>query len=250
MKAKTINKVIQAKVDAWLSSIEDDHVRELASENVIVTGGCITSMLLKEPVNDYDIYFRNRTTALAVANYYVKRFNPAKKVGIECNIFVDSSKDDRIRIVVKSAGIASANGASTPYEYFESRPEGESQQYVAEVMDDPGNIQDAYENTKELVGKEREPSDVRPAYRPVFISTNAITLSDRVQLVLRFYGQLVHGDLSLAEFDHLRLEAFGPLLPGLERDEDLRPLAHDRIGNADHARISHGGVGHQDILDL
>lgn len=189
MKAKTINKVIQAKVDAWLSSIEDDHVRELASENVIVTGGCITSMLLKEPVNDYDIYFRNRTTALAVANYYVKRFNPAKKVGIECNIFVDSSKDDRIRIVVKSAGIASANGASTPYEYFESRPEGESQQYVAEVMDDPGNIQDAYENTKELVGKEREPSDVRPAYRPVFISTNAITLSDRVQLVLRFYGE-------------------------------------------------------------
>src|SRR6266542_2651157 len=48
----------------------------------------------------------------------------------------------------------------------------------------------------------------------------------------------------------LRLETFGPLLTGLERDEDLRFLTHDRIGNADHARIGHGGVGHQDILDL
>src|SRR6266542_2002495 len=48
----------------------------------------------------------------------------------------------------------------------------------------------------------------------------------------------------------LRYVTFGPLLTGLERDEDLRFLTHDRIGNADHARIGHGGVGHQDILDL
>src|SRR3546814_5103821 len=28
-----------------------------------------------------------------------------------------------------------------------------------------------------------------PTYRPVFMSTNAITLSDKIQIVLRFYGE-------------------------------------------------------------
>ena len=29
----------------------------------------------------------------------------------------------------------------------------------------------------------------KPSFRPVFLSTNAITLSDRVQIVLRFFGE-------------------------------------------------------------
>lgn len=185
MKARTIKQVIRAKIDAWLTSIEDEAVRALASANTIVTGGAIASMLLNEAVNDFDVYFRTKEATEAVAKYYVQRFKPQNRNGIACAIFVES-EDDRVKIVVKSAGVASAEGAAKPYEYFEARPEGEAARYVAEVMDDPGDIIDTLDATKEAVATA---SDGRPPYRPVFLSTNAVTLSDRVQIVLRFFGE-------------------------------------------------------------
>jgi hypothetical protein len=183
VKSKTIKAVIGKKMQEWLKSIEDEAVRELVSQNSIVTGGCIASMLLKERVNDFDVYFRNKETVMAVAQYYVARFRVQKKTGVPCEISV---KDDgeRVRIVVKSAGIASEQGTEKPYEYFETKPEGEGAGYVGEVMKDPGAIEDAYEET-EAAALETEES----TYRPVFLSTNAITLSSRVQIILRFFGE-------------------------------------------------------------
>lgn len=187
MKAKTIKAVIRKKVDEWLTSIEDEGVRELAARGTIVTGGCIASMLLKEKVNDFDLYFIDKPTTVAVANYYAARFKPKKRNGIECAIHVEHENSDRVKIVIKSAGIASEDGTTTEYRYFESRPEGEAGGYVGEVMQDPGDIQDAYEAT-EQAALDTE-NDGKPPYRPVFMSTNAITLSHRIQIVLRFYGE-------------------------------------------------------------
>lgn len=186
MKAKTISKVLRKKVAEWLASIEDESVRALAAKNTIVTGGCIASMLLKEPVNDFDIYFRDHATTLAIANYYVGRFQTKNKDGIPCDIAV-YSEPDRIKIIIQSAGIASETGTAKPYEYFEAQPEGEGAQYVAQVMDNPGNIEETYQST-EQAALETEDDD-KPKFRPVFMSTNAITLSNRVQLVLRFFGE-------------------------------------------------------------
>lgn len=184
MKAKTIKKVIKAKVDDWLSSIDDSVVRDLARNNTVVTGGCIASMLLKEPVNDFDLYFTNKATAVAVAKYYVERFSSKNKEGIPVPITVDHDTD-RVRIVVKSAGIASEEGTDTPYQYFEGRPDDEAGDYVGEVLDNAGDIEEALETTTEAA---LAVDDGKPKYRPVFLSTNAITLSHRVQIVLRFYG--------------------------------------------------------------
>jgi hypothetical protein len=186
MKTKTIKTVLKKKIDEWLASIEDESVRKLAADNTIVTGGCIASMLLKEEVNDYDLYFRNKETVLAIANYYVARFKVQKKNGIECRISV-LEEEDRVKIVIKSAGIASEEGTDKPYEYFEAKPEGEAEGYISEVMQDAGEIQDTYEQTKEASAKTED--DGKPKYRPVFLSTNAITLSHRIQIVLRFYGE-------------------------------------------------------------
>lgn len=185
MKAKTIKAIIRKKIGDWLASIEDERLREQAAQNTIVTGGAIASMLLNEPVNDFDIYFRDKATTKAVADYYVARFKPASRKGIDCKIFVDDQAE-RIRIVVKSAGIASEDGAQKEYQYFESRPDGEAQGYVGEVMGDPGEIEDTYADTEELALNTED--DGKPLYRPVFMSTNAITLSHKVQIVLRFYG--------------------------------------------------------------
>lgn len=185
MKSKTIKKVIRAKIDQWLASIEDTAVRELAAKNTIVTGGAIASMLLKEPVNDFDIYFRNHEATKAVAEYYVKRFETKNARGIPCKIYVDDT-EGRIKVVIKSAGIASEDGTEAPYEYFESRPADDADGYVGEVMGDHGEIEEVYQETEALALQAED--DGKPQYRPVFMSTNAITLSHKVQVVLRFYG--------------------------------------------------------------
>ncbi len=184
MKAKVIKSVLRKKIDSWIASIEDAELRNAARRDVIVTGGCIASMLLKEPVNDFDVYFKTRDTTKAVAAYYLKRFKPKNAAGIACEMYVDESKPDRIRLVIKSAGIASEDGAETPYEYFEGAPDEAAGGYVAEVLGSPGDIEDAYQ---EAEGGALAVEDTD--YRAVFMSTNAITLSGRLQIVLRFYGE-------------------------------------------------------------
>ncbi len=187
MKAKTIKSVLRRKLDAWAATIEDKDLRERVQKNTVVTGGAIASMLLGERVNDFDVYFRDHATTLAVAWYYVKRFQVKNKAGIACPIHVDDA-DGRVRVVIKSAGIASEEGARQNYEYFEGRPADDDQSaagYVGEVMQDPGGIEEAHEEA-ELAALEVEG---KPEYRPVFMSSNAITLSSRLQVVLRFYGE-------------------------------------------------------------
>lgn len=203
MKTKTIRSVLRKKIDEWIQSIEDESLQKLIWRDAIVTGGAIASMLLREKVNDYDVYFRTYETTLAVARYYLARFEPENKVGIPCKIYLSdgyrqeitekrepeiSTLDEkkwRIKIVIKSAGIASEDGAKKPYEYFETRESGKAEGYVAEVMQDSGEIEDTYEKTQEAA----QEVDDGPKYRPVFMSTNAITLSNRVQLVIRFWGE-------------------------------------------------------------
>lgn len=177
MKSRTIKAILAKKTAEWFASIEDEPVRTLAKDNTIVTGGCIASMLLKEPVNDFDIYFRTHAAALAIAKYYVARFKCNNKQGIECPITIQDM-DGRIKIVIKSAGIASEEGTPKPYEYFEARDAREAGEYVGDVMDKEEEIEEAV-----------QADDDKPKYRPVFMSTNAITLSNKIQLVLRFYGE-------------------------------------------------------------
>lgn len=186
MKAKTIKQILRRKVDQWLETIEDSAVKQLAAENTIVTGGCLASMLLGEEVNDFDIYFRNHETTLKVAQYYVSRFSPENRKGIDFDIFVKDS-EERVKVVIKSAGIASEEGTEKPYEYFETQGAGEAAGYVGEIMQDPGDIQDRFEETEKLALETED--DGKPKYRPVFMSTNAITLSHKIQIILRFFGE-------------------------------------------------------------
>ena len=196
MKTKTIDAVLRKKMKAWWKSIEDPKVRNLAERDTIVTGGAIASMLLREPVNDYDVYFSNYKTTVAVAKYYVEVFAKQRKAnsGIEVDIRteeeIDSYGEKRIKIVVSSSGIASDDDSQSQYGYFElNDAPSEAQAYVHEVMDggtDPeaqGQIEQTF-----IKAEEKALADEDEAFRPVFLSTNAITLSQKVQLVLRFYG--------------------------------------------------------------
>ncbi|WP_306087640.1 hypothetical protein [Qipengyuania flava] len=161
MKPKTIKAILAKKFNAFASSIEDEKVRKLVEQNTIITGGCIASMLLGQKVNDYDLYFTNYETARAVAEYYVVRFEVKNRHGIPCPIYVDA-EGDRVRVIVKSAGVASDEGAEADYEYFEgSSDEALAGAYVGEVMSDPGDIQDAYEETEDLALDVEDAADSR-----------------------------------------------------------------------------------------
>lgn len=194
MKAKTIKSVLRNKIKAWAASIDDEAVKTAVLENTIVTGGAIASMLLKETVNDYDVYFRTRAATLLVASYYLKKFkeNPPSCFKDQPNRQVEifladgythpikqgheptDERSSRIKVVVKSAGVASEDGAQN-YGYFEGTPDTADAEEYAEaackVVDDA------------------KPDPTKKPFRPVFLSSNAITLSDGVQIVVRFFGE-------------------------------------------------------------
>lgn len=203
MKAKHARMLIASRVARWLASIEDETVRILAEANTIVTGGCITSMLLNEEVKDFDIYFRTQEAAFAVAKYYVERFkkNPptlfAKNRG-EVQISVEKHPD-RVKLIVMSAGIAGESGAEN-YEYFETLPgdagDDAIQQFTAQAMQNVTGLDEHAdgvideESNKPSADKEKSEEEKKlPRYRPVFLSSNAITLSDKIQIVTRFFGE-------------------------------------------------------------
>jgi hypothetical protein len=172
MKAKTIRALLKAKVNEWVSSIKDENLQQQARNNTIITGGCIPSMLLGEKINDFDVYFRNKEVAKQVALYYVILFNstnpkhPAK---------LKDEEGDRLRIWIQSSGVAAEESGDVPdYQFFEQTdPEsGLTEEYIARLLN--------------LAKEDQEGKD---KYRPIFLSSNAITLSDHMQIIIRFYGE-------------------------------------------------------------
>lgn len=126
MKTKTINAVITKKINEWLESIDDELLRKDISKNIIVTGGCIASMLLREKVNDYDVYFRTKELSERVFKYYKGKtdLHETDKPYVPDEIDIDCLEDE--------------------------------------------------DDTKK--------------YEPVFFTKNAITLTGKMQIVMRFYG--------------------------------------------------------------
>jgi len=162
VKAKTINAILSKKFDAFVESITDAKVQKMVRENTIITGGAITSMLLKEDVKDFDLYFTNKETALAVAEYYVAKFNEKH----DREVKVEETPEGRVKIVVKSAGVAA---------------------------EDPSMLDSAFEDAAETLNEQdeertRKQDEAKGKFRPVFMSSNAITLAGKVQIVIRFYG--------------------------------------------------------------
>lgn len=170
-KRKTIKTIIEKKLKEWLNTLPEQ-LRLDTQDHVIVTGGCIASLLLGESIKDFDLYIDDVGVTAKLAKYYVAKFNAARKVNnyktAEPYVKVE---DDRVRIYVKSAGIASIDENGSDYAYFEDPADAEgANEYIDQVVNNP--------SSEEEKGK----------YRPIFLSENAISLSDKVQIVIRFIG--------------------------------------------------------------
>lgn len=166
-KRKSIEAAIRSKVKSWLASIDDIELRDAVKSHYIVTGGAITSMLLGDLPNDYDIYLDDTDVAARLANYYIARLPAVENVMTKTPIVSVPPEGGRVEIKVQSAGIAGEDIDQNKYEYFEQYADG-SQRAAAYL--------DAMATKK--TGK----------YTSVAITTNAITLTDDIQIVLRFVG--------------------------------------------------------------
>jgi hypothetical protein len=154
MTGKNIRKSLNAKVEDWLKHIENAEIVKILRKNIIITGGAIVSLLSGAEVHDYDVYFRTKEACKKVAQYYADIFNKVHDEAVE----IREDESGRIQCFIRSKGVAAEEGESGITD--ETEPYAESP-----------NI-----------------NDEKPKYRPVFFSTNAISLSDKIQLVIRFYG--------------------------------------------------------------
>lgn len=189
MQGKNIRVHVRKKIFEWADSVTDnDAVKNAIKENVIVTGGAIVSLLQNEEPHDYDVYFRNAASLKLVAEYYISKFveqagnkgkyNPKLQRCAWNNersawtVLGDgqTAADERLRVFIKSdgaAGIGFDAHSETDMEY---------KQAMAKINAD----------AKE---KRAETKEKRQPYSPTFMTNNAISLTDKIQIVLRFYGE-------------------------------------------------------------
>lgn len=199
MNRRVINQILKNKFNDWLKSIDDKELREDVKKNSIITGGCIASMLMNEKVNDFDIYFTNKDTVKKVAEYYVKKFNESNKKpnrfgythqafvldgefpdiipdhfknqGSHKSHMVTNITSERIKIIIRSDGVG-----------------GEVEDQEVVEAEKSLNYDDMVEGgdtvPEELMDEKKE----KEKYQVKYLSTNAITLTDKVQLIVRFYG--------------------------------------------------------------
>ena len=164
MKTKTIKKVIINKLNDWLLTIDNEQLRIKVKKNILVSGGCIASMLTKEPVNDFDVYIKDMDVLFELAKYYCG------------DVVLDGRKRD---VYLKERYPDINDGFKSNGEKYVS------ENYVRISNLKPNQIKLDIEGIgikKEYLEIEQKP------YRVVFLSQNAISLSDDLQIVLRFNG--------------------------------------------------------------
>lgn len=156
MNSKNIKKALNKKLEYWLASIDDEKVRQVVKNNTIISGGALVSLLTGVEVNDFDVYFKTKDAVIEVAQYYVNKFNETHK-----KLATLKTDEERIKIFISSAGVAGDE-------------EEESEEET--ILEEPIN-----EDNKDAA---------KPKYRPVYLTSNAITLSDKIQIVIRFWGDV------------------------------------------------------------
>lgn len=172
MQVKTIQKNIETKLDEWLETITDIGLRDEVRKNLLVSGGSITSMFIGAQVNDYDIYLMNMDVTKRLAQYYTK----------------------------SNKGIAIFDGREK-----EKLINDYNEEFKHKLGDDiPINANNYYaialrnlkENQIKLHFKEGNGGmkvndnidKDNLNYTPLYFSPNAISLSNQIQIVLRFCG--------------------------------------------------------------
>lgn len=179
MQVKTIAKNIEKKLTEWLNTITDEELRKEVKKNILVSGGSITSMFLNEKINDFDIYMMDRNVLISLIQYYIKghpisilkgwqkeetypNWDASEEDKAKYSVAVQNLKPDQVKLYFNSIG---------GYK-VEQKPT--DAKMLASSVALNGIIE----------------SQASPSYQPKFFSPNAISLSDDIQIVVRFHGNV------------------------------------------------------------
>ena len=165
MKFNSIRKILKKRVAQWLATITDDETRRILSNNIIVSGGAITSLLMDNEINDVDIYLASSEAVEAALRYYVP--------------------EDLQIVVTDFQNIA----GDTEQRYFVQAREDDDERLVRRERAHIHASVWRY-NTKEKFAVKG-------------ITNNALTLNGKIQLIFRFYGSpdQIHKNF---DFDHAK----------------------------------------------
>ncbi|MCK5614005.1 hypothetical protein KAR91_69725 [Candidatus Pacearchaeota archaeon] len=216
MNEKSIKQVIESKLKKFIASVEDKEIRKLIEENTIITGGSIVSLMQNEKPSDYDMYFRNKEAALKVSKYFIDIFNKnhgtiTNKIDRITRAYVVDGKDiqyhDESTIRIKDKILAELLGNDLlQYGLSEAdeftgmsrtiaslAPEGQDGRIKVYVQSDgvagePEPNHPVSQDIEDLDDIEYDEGEQKP-FTPVYLTTNAITLSDAMQIIVRFYGE-------------------------------------------------------------
>lgn len=165
MNKTDVSRRIRYKMNQWLESIKDQSLRAKVKQNYLVSGGAIVSLLCDDEPKDYDVYIQDMDTCIELSKYYLKEATMPK---IQV---LDGRRKD---------------------EYLEACNGGDGNKRTLA-------IKNLYDNQVKIAfnGKIRVKKDKKgmyPKYTPLFISENAISLSNKVQVITRFVGtaEVIH----------------------------------------------------------
>ena len=199
---KTIDKYIRNRIKYWIydfgrnahlylkeqlslstnekDKLTDDDKQKIADfqrmirDNIVVTGGCFTSMLQGDQPNDLDVYLRSRESASLIAWFYLNKM--MEKGNLKENSHVPTiepqNTDDGIHIFIRSQGVSGEQIETDDYKYFEAYPEDAADDFFKEY--------------RKAVAKADLMNE--KAYNVAFMTSNAITLSNGIQIIVRFTG--------------------------------------------------------------
>lgn len=169
MQTKTIKRIITKKLEEWLETITDESLRKEVRNNILVSGGSIASLFLNEKVNDFDIYIQDMEVLLKLAKYYCPNDvldGRLRDSYLENHFREFEDSDYNVKKMMEDLD---ANDAEMVVRYKNLKPD--------QVRLDISSV-----------GVRMEPKEEDGKYQVAFLSPNAISLTDDIQIVLRFNG--------------------------------------------------------------
>lgn len=189
MQIKTIKKNIVNKLTEWISTITDTQLREDVKKNLLVSGGSIASMLLGEPVNDYDIFIRDMNVLKSLVFYYTKNIDGVTVLdGRDKDSFVENLMKQYLGCPMEG-GRAIETIADVNNAYAICLRNLKNDQIKLFFNDKNGGMR---------FNEDKKPEDLN--YNLMFLSPNAISLSNDIQIVIRFWGD---ADKIHSTFDYI-----------------------------------------------
>jgi hypothetical protein len=175
MQRKTINKRIKNKMEEWLATLPENLSKKVRP-NIVVSGGSIASMFLREDVNDYDVYLMDMDVLFELCKFYGDKHD----VGT-----LDGRKRDQM--LQDEYGWTPGEPVPT----FQEEGDYQSERFVRlrslrndQIKMDTGTGKRINQTKNTNENGETIPFSVK------FISPNAISLNNDVQVVCRFSGSV------------------------------------------------------------